>query len=96
MKPICVPCERFMRPKRNGYHFLEGMPDGTNEKQAIGKGADGWSPYKLWVGDLWECPTCKHQLVSGVSFQPIAEHYQDGFAEKVEAYGAGRLLVKDC
>jgi hypothetical protein len=26
MKPICVRCERFMRPERNGYCFLEGMP----------------------------------------------------------------------
>lgn len=95
MKPICVPCERFMRPKRNGYFFLEGMP--ITQPHAIGKGADAdWKPYKLWTGDLWECPTCKHQLVSGVPHRPIAEHYEDAFEEKVEAYGAQRLLVKDC
>lgn len=94
MKPICVPCERFMRPKKNGYYFLEGMP--VVERPARGKGAEGWKPYKLWVGDLWECPTCHYQLVSGVAMNPIAEHYQADFKQQVEAFGAGRLLVKDC
>lgn len=94
MKPICVPCERFMRPKRNGYYFLEGMP--ATQRPDIGKGADGWEPYKLWVGDLWECPTCHHQLVSGVALHPIAEHYEPDFQRQVDVYGAERLLVKDC
>jgi len=48
------------------------------------------------VGDLWECPTCHYQLVSGVAMNPIAEHYQADFKQQVEAFGAGRLLVKDC
>lgn len=28
MKPICVPCRRFFRPKRNGFAFEEGFPTG--------------------------------------------------------------------
>ena len=26
MRPICVPCRRFYRPKKNGTYFLEGHP----------------------------------------------------------------------
>src|SRR5690349_6379221 len=29
MKPVCVPCQRFMRAKRNGFYFLEGKPYGA-------------------------------------------------------------------
>jgi len=94
VKPVCVPCERFMRPKRNGYSFLEGMPVG--QVHGTGKGAKGWVPYKLWMGDLWECPTCKTQLITGVAPKPIAEHHESNFGQQVESYGAQRLLVKDC
>lgn len=89
MKPICVRCERFMRPERNGYYFLEGMP--------IINGAEpgSWKPYKLWAGDLWRCPTCHYQTITGVPTHPIAEHYQPGFDELVERLGARRLLIKD-
>ncbi len=51
MKPICVPCQRFFRPKKNEFYFLEGMPieqgaiPGTTEQEQ-------WKPYKLWTGDL--------------------------------------------
>jgi hypothetical protein len=99
MKPICVPCERFMRPKKNGFYFIEGMPhshptETWDEKQ--GKGSTGWSPYKIWVGDLWECPTCKTQTVSGVARIPIAEHYQPEFIDLAKKLGADRFMVKDC
>jgi hypothetical protein len=53
MKPICVKCKKFYRPKENGYCFTEGMPTSSGE----------WKPYKAWMGDLWECPECGHQLL---------------------------------
>ena len=31
MKPICVPCQRFYRPKKNGFMFIEAMPRATPE-----------------------------------------------------------------
>jgi hypothetical protein len=98
MKPICVHCERFMRPKRNGIYFLEGKPWGGDVEwnQKHGKDATGWTPYKLWAGDLWMCPTCGTQIIVGVPATPIAEHYQPEFAAAVARTGADRLLVKDC
>lgn len=29
VKPVCVACRRFLRPEKNGYSFVEGMPKGT-------------------------------------------------------------------
>jgi len=95
MKPICVPCQRFFRPKKNGFHFLEGMPIRMDAKP--GKGERGkWRPYKLWVGDLWECRDCKAQIVVGVPLEHISEHYQDEFLDEVHRRNATQLQVNDC
>lgn len=94
MKPICVPCKRFLRAKKNGFYFLEGMQaeDGAQPGTAE---PEKWKPYKLWVGDLWECPGCGAQIVSGVGRDRVAEHYQDDFAERVKRHGA-EFQVNDC
>ena len=94
MKPVCVPCERFMRPKKNGYWFVEGMPTHEHVQGAIGKDAAGWAPYKVWVGDLYVCPTCKTETVVGVARMPVSEHYQPGFDEVVARVDG--VFVKDC
>lgn len=99
MKPICVPCQRFFRPKKNGYWFIEGMPIGNGQLPPALPGTaepQRWEPYKLWQGDLWQCEGCSAQIVSGVAHQPFAEHYQENFVQKVEATGAKQLQVNDC
>lgn len=103
MKPICVSCHRFYRPKHNGYFFIEGMPTevpacGTMDRHTAVPGlaeAKFWKPYKLWSGDLWECQGCGHQIISGVGKEPIAEHYQPDFADNMKAYDA-RIQINDC
>ena len=94
MKPICVPCQRFYRPKQNGFAFIEGMPFGSDVQPGTTE-ADKWHPYKLWIGDLWECRGCGHQLVSGTGAYPVAEHYQPGFKPLVEKHRA-TLQINDC
>ena len=84
MKPICVDCGLFYRPAKNGTAFIEGMPVG-----------DDWKPYKLWMGDLWQCQQCGHKLIVGVGAQPIAEHYQPDFAKISDSYNP-LLQVDDC
>ncbi len=93
MKPICVPCHRFFRPKQTGIYFIEGMP----EYKALPGNAepDKWKPYKLWSGDLWECPDCGAQIISGTGRDRIAEHYQPDFQRQVEQLGA-KIQVNDC
>ncbi len=95
MKPICVPCQRFFLPKKTGFYFLEGMPIGTDV--VPGKRMDNyWEPYKLWCGDLWECPDCKAQMIVGTGREPIAEHYEANFNEQVAQHEADQFKVNDC
>ncbi len=94
LKPICVKCQRFYRAQRNGFYFIEGMPDkgalpGTAEPEK-------WHPYKLWSGDLWACEGCGHELISGTGRAPVAEHYQTEFGALVTRLGADQLQVNDC
>jgi hypothetical protein len=86
MKPICVKCKKFYRPKENGYCFTEGMPTSSGE----------WKPYKAWMGDLWECPECGHQLIAGVGFEPISEHYRPDFEAARKHFRADQLRIDDC
>ena len=95
MKPICVPCQRFFRIKKTGYCFIEGMPKegkalpGTQEPEK-------WQPYKLWGGDLWECQGCGTKIISGIPREPLAEHYEKDFDEKVQLHGGDKLQINDC
>lgn len=88
MKPICVPCRRFFRVKKNGQWFTEPAP-GNADPHA-------WVPYKVWVGDKWECPDCGTEIVVGVGSGPVAEHYQEDFEQVRERYTAGELNINDC
>jgi hypothetical protein len=94
MKPVCVPCQRFFRPAKNGFAFIEGMPDGS---ALPGKAEpEHWHPYKLWVGDKWNCPDCGAEIIVGVARHPVSEHYYDDFQASVKQYGGDQLQVNDC
>lgn len=95
MKPICVPCERFMRPEKNGFYFTEGMPS-VNDAPTGVAGLGKWAPYKVWVGDKWKCPDCGAEIIIGVGRGPIVEHYQPEFAAVQAGLGADQLQINDC
>lgn len=97
MRPICVPCQRFFEPKKNDYWFTEGAP--IREKRDAAPGTaepENWRPYKIWAADLYECPGCKAQILSGFGREPIAISHQIGFKEKMESLGADQFQVNDC
>lgn len=96
-KPACVGCQRFFKIKRNGVLIEEGMPFPTGETQAD-QPKEGWRPYKLYVGDLWECERCGTQLALGNS-QAVCEHYMPNYDTiKTRYRDRGLLLpmVEDC
>jgi hypothetical protein len=95
MKPICVSCQRFYRPKKNGFTFVEGMPTMTCARPGK-QDAALWKPYKLWVGDLWECEGCQAQIIVGTGAGPISIHHLPNFAEQVKKSGGDQLQVNDC
>lgn len=92
MKPICVPCQRFYRPEKNGFRFVEGMPINNFAPPGTAR-PDLWKPWKLWIGDKWKCQGCGHELVVGVGGQ-VSEHYMPDF-EKKRALGFD-YQVNDC
>ena len=94
LRPICVRCQRFYRPKKNGFAFIEGMPT-MNRSEPGTVEPHLWKPYKLWLGDKWECQGCGSEIVVGVGLRPVAEHYQPDFAERVACYSPS-LQVNDC
>jgi hypothetical protein len=97
VKPVCVKCERFFRPKKNGFYFLEGAPAPGEEHALPGLAEpERWAPYKLWAGDLWECPDCGATILSGFGSGPISYHHDPDFETLADALGARQLLVKDC
>lgn len=95
VKPICCACRRFYRPERTGLSFIEGMPQRSDTPPGLGARESEWVPYKLWSGDVWKCPGCGHELISGTGSIPIAVVHEDGFAEKVKLHGA-TFQVNDC
>jgi len=98
LKPICVSCQRFYRPERNGVRFIESMPKPGVVRAAPGTSApEQWQPYKLWVADLWKCHGCGHELIMGASRVPMVEHYQPDFKAHCEAERhLIRCTVNDC
>ena len=99
-KPVCVKCRCFYRPHKNGYYLIEGMPRGIHAGVSAEEGRglrrpELWEPYKLWVGDLWKCPDCEHEIVVGFGSRPTAEHYQLGFKEECAAH-SDLIQINDC
>lgn len=99
LKPICVKCQRFYRPKENGYMFIEGMPICNGAAAGLAE-PENWKPYKLWRGDLWECPGCNNPIIVGTGQAPIDEHYTRTFARNKLAIEVGLqkslLQINDC
>jgi hypothetical protein len=92
-KAVCPTCNLFFRPKRIGTWIEEGKPHGEPVIE------DGWSSYKLWPGDLYECPGCGVQIIIGFQAQPAREHYMiDYQALRQQLIDGGKLehFIKDC
>ena len=94
-KPICVKCACYFRPEKNGITYLEQKPIGGKTVPRGYAAPDLWEPYKLWRGDLWECPECHHQIIHGTGFNPIRHDYEVDFGIVLKA---STILVKvnDC
>ena len=70
---VCVKCSRQMRPKKNGVEVTELATLVTGQEQ---------EPYKVWMGDLWECQDCGSQVVFISPTQEAFKHkHEPGFEE---------------
>ena len=94
MKPVCVPCQRFFRPKKNGAPFMEMRPIQSHAEPGTAE-SDQWTDYKLWLGDLWECNGYGAQIIQGTGNYAIAEHYMVEFPIIKQKYPPV-VNVNDC
>lgn len=62
------------------------VPQGTEAPEL-------WEPYKVWVGDLWECMGCEAQIIVGCPFEPITQDYRPDFQSTLEH---SQSVVNDC
>lgn len=97
-KPVCVKCRCFYRPEKNGYRLIEGKPDkrldGMYPDDFRGnKFPEAWSPYKVWVADLWKCPECFHEIVVGFAEWPLSQDYMENFEGFCKT---AAIQVNDC
>lgn len=93
LKAICVPCRRFYRIKKNGVPLVENMPKYSEAEKGPEYMSD-WQPYKLWQGDLWECPNCRHEIIVG-ALNPVALQHETNFAETVQRFQP-KIWINDC
>jgi hypothetical protein len=70
IRPVCVACEVFYRPLKNGIFLLEQI-----------KTTSGRRPYKIWSADHWKCPGCGHEIVVGSGSKPVREDHAADFDE---------------
>ena len=66
--PTCVQCELGLERIKSGVFLVEHFDIPPR-------------PYKVWHADLWRCPQCMTQIVSGYAQDPLMEHFEQGFNE---------------
>lgn len=91
-KLVCVKCNQFFHPLKNGVTVEEGRPASSADK----RGEGNWLPYKLWQADLVECRGCGTQVITGFGFQPISEHYMSGYNDAKRQRLPLAAFIKDC
>ena len=68
MKPVCRSCDKEYVVSRVGVAVLETMTGGL--------------PYKLYLGDMLQCPECGHEIIHGFG-NPIG-HFDGRFDERLK------------
>ena len=59
---VVCQCGRIMRVLKNSVTVEELMDDGAS--------------YRLWDADLFRCPDCGVEIITGFGKGPMAEHYE--------------------
>ena len=71
-KMVCVNCQTELQIEKTGVFVIEMFLDPP-------------VPYKIWNADLWQCPGCHTEIVSGFASHQLVEHYEDDFEDMYKA-----------
>lgn len=69
-RPVCVKCRVQLKPEENGVDCIERNESGE--------------PYKIWNADLYKCPICGIEVLTGFGRAPIMEHSHPVFDNTVQ------------
>ena len=79
--PICVKCQREFQKIESGIKVIDMFSDPPK-------------PYRIWLADLFECPTCKTQIVHGFGHSPLSHYYETDFDYWLHEHD-GRIVVRN-
>ena len=79
-KPVCVKCRRELRPEKNGVGYLEMASFG---------------PVQVWDSDMWKCPECGIEVLTGFGLGPVAMHFHEHFDRAVAGYREKGMLIEE-
>ncbi len=85
-RPVCVRCQCELKPEKNGVGLLD-MFDAPESK-----------PYQLWDADLWKCPKCGIEIITGFGAGPLAIHFQENgetLKKTIQSYESYSQVVKN-
>jgi len=87
-RPVCAKCECEMRPERNGVGLLDMF--NPSDKPDL-------QPYQLWDADLYKCPKCGCEIVTGFGCNAIAQHWEenDQLARTITGYERRSRIIKN-
>lgn len=71
MRPACVSCQCEMRCSKTGATIVI---------------MSGGKPYQLWQADIFQCPGCGFEAVTGWAEKPITHSGQEGFRACLKRY----------
>ena len=75
-RPICVKCETQFQQIKTGIAVVDMFSSPPK-------------PYQIWLADLFECPVCKVQIVSGFADRPLAHHFEADLKHWLQLWKAG-------
>ena len=70
-RPICVKCERTMIPVQNGCY-------------AILMAYEPPKIYEVYHTDMYRCPVCMAEVLTGMAQDPVLVHYREDFDEAIK------------
>ena len=71
MRPVCVQCQCEMRCSKTGATIVVMSGD---------------EPYQIWQADIFQCPGCGFEAVTGWAGKPFKYRHEENFQQAVEGY----------
>jgi predicted RNA-binding Zn-ribbon protein involved in translation (DUF1610 family) len=87
-RPVCVKCEVELRPEKNSVGLVDYMTLGEGEDEKT-------DPSQVWEADLWKCPVCGYEIVTGFGNSPVSTLHESNFQRILTRYSTVSLLISN-